>query len=61
MKSMDMVAKYIEELEEIFPDCVTEARDEKGKLQKVVNLYKLMQKFGNKMTLGTVGGHSLTN
>lgn len=39
----DMVAKNIEKLAEIFPNCITEARDENGKLKKAVNFEMLQQ------------------
>ena len=39
----DMVEKNIENLAEIFPNCITEARDENGKLKKAVNFEMLQQ------------------
>lgn len=39
----DMVEKNIEKLAEIFPNCITEARDENGKLKKAVNFELLQQ------------------
>lgn len=39
----DMVEKNIEKLAEIFPNCITEARDENGKLKKAVNFETLQQ------------------
>lgn len=39
----DMVEKNIEKLAEIFPNCITEARDENGKLKKGVNFEMLQQ------------------
>lgn len=39
----DMVEKNIEKLAEIFPNCITEARDENGKLKKAVNFEMLQQ------------------
>lgn len=39
----DMVEKNIEKLAEIFPNCITEARDENGKLKKTVNFEMLQQ------------------
>ena len=58
MESMDIVAKNVEKIEKLFPDCITEARDENGKLQKVVDRDKLLQKFSHK-TIGG-GGYSGT-
>lgn len=57
MESMDIVAKNVEKIEKLFPDCITEARDENGKLQKVVDRDNLLQKFSHK-TIG--GGYSGT-
>lgn len=39
----DMVEKNIEKLAEIFPNCITEARDENGKLKRAVNFEMLQQ------------------
>lgn len=39
----DMVEKNIEKLAELFPNCVTEARGEDGKLKKAVNFEMLQQ------------------
>lgn len=39
----DMAEKNIEKLAEIFPNCITEARDENGKLKKAVNFEMLQQ------------------
>lgn len=39
----DMVEKNIEKLAEIFPNCITEARDENGKIKKAVNFEMLQQ------------------
>ena len=54
MESMDIVAKNVEKIEKLFPDCITEARDENGKLQKVVDRDKLLQNFSHKI----IGGGS---
>lgn len=39
----DMAEKNIEKLAEIFPNCITEARDENGKVKKAVNFEMLQQ------------------
>lgn len=39
----DIVEKNIEKLAEIFPNCITEARDENGKVKKAVNFEMLQQ------------------
>lgn len=56
MESMDIVAKNVEKIEKLFPDCITEARDENGKLQKVVDRDKLLQKFSHKIIGGGYSG-----
>lgn len=43
MESVDMTAKNIEKIEELFPNCITEAVDEHGKLKKAVNFEMLKQ------------------
>ena len=48
MESMDIVAQNVENIGNLFPDCITEARDENGKIQKVVDRDRLMQKFSHK-------------
>lgn len=52
MESMDIVAQNVENIGNLFPDCITEARDENGKIQKVVDRDKLMQKFSHKIIGG---------
>ena len=42
-ETQDMVEKNIEKLAELFPNCVTEARGEDGKLKKAVNFERLQQ------------------
>ncbi len=32
MESMDIVAQNVENIGNLFPDCITEARDENGKI-----------------------------
>ena len=56
MESMDIVAKNVEKIEKLFPDCITEARDENGKLQKVVDRDKLLQNFSHKIIGGEYSG-----
>ena len=52
MESVDIVAQNVEKIGQIFPDCITEAEDESGNLQKVVDKDKLMQKFTHKIIGG---------
>ena len=37
MESVDMTAQNIDRIAALFPNCVTEAKGEDGKLKKVVN------------------------
>ena len=43
MESVDMTAKNIDKIAELFPNCVTEGKDENGKLKRVVNFEMLKQ------------------
>lgn len=52
MESVDIVAQNVEKIGQIFPDCITEAEDENGNLQKVVDKDKLMHKFTHKIIGG---------
>lgn len=45
MESMDIVAKNVEKIEKLFPDCIVRINDKNGKLQKVVDFDKLKQNF----------------
>lgn len=56
MESMDIVAQNVENIGILFPDCITEARDENGKIQKVVDRDRLMQKFSHKIIGGGYNG-----
>ena len=56
MESMDIVAQNVENIGNLFPDCITEARDENGKIQKVVDRDRLMQKFSHKIIGGGYNG-----
>lgn len=57
MESMDIVAQNVENIGNLFPDCITEARDENGKIQKVVDRDRLMQKFSHKIIGGGTTEH----
>ena len=52
MESIDIIAQNVENIGNLFPDCITEARDENGKIQKVVDRDRLMQKFSHKIIGG---------
>lgn len=43
MESVDMTAQNIDRIAALFPNCITEAKDENGKLKKVVNFELLRQ------------------
>ena len=43
MESVDMTEKNIEKIESLFPNCITEALDENGKLKKAINFELLKQ------------------
>ena len=60
MESMDIVAQNVENIGNLFPDCITEARDENGKIQKVVDRDRLMQKFSHKIIGGTTERYEFT-
>ena len=36
MESVDMIARNIEKMEKLFPNCITETIDEKGKEKKLL-------------------------
>ncbi len=43
METVDGIARNIEKLEELFPNCVTETRGEDGALKKAINFDVLRQ------------------
>ncbi len=43
MESVDMTAQNIERIGALFPSCITETKDENGKLKKAVNFEMLKQ------------------
>ena len=43
MESVDMTAQNIDKIASLFPNCITEAKEEDGKLKKVVNFELLRQ------------------
>ena len=45
----DLTEVNIEKLEEIFPNCITEKRDEKGELIKAVNFEVFKQMFSKEL------------
>lgn len=43
MESVDITEKNIEKIGELFPSCITEAKDENGNLKKAINFEMLKQ------------------
>ena len=52
MESVDMTEKNIEKIESLFPNCITEALDENGKLKKAINFDLLKQMLSNEIIDG---------
>ena len=52
MESVDMIEKNIERMESLFPNCITEALDENGKLKKAINFETLKQMLSNEIIAG---------
>lgn len=49
MESMDIVAKNIDKIAELFPSCITEKVDDKGILEKAIDFDVLRQILGDKV------------
>ena len=52
MESPDLTARNIDKIAELFPNCVTETRDENGKLKKAVNFDLLRQMLSDDVVEG---------
>lgn len=52
MESVDMTAQNIEKIGAMFPNCITETVDEKGKLKKAINFEMLKQMLSDEITEG---------
>lgn len=52
MESVDMTEKNIEKIESLFPNCITEALDENGKLKKAINFDLLKQMLSKEIIDG---------
>ena len=52
MHTPDSVGENIEKLAELFPNCVTEARDEKGKLKRAIDFDQLRQELSDHIVDG---------
>ncbi len=52
MESVDMTAQNIDRIGELFPNCITETRDENGKLKKAINFEMLRQMLSSDIAEG---------
>ena len=52
MESVDMTAKNIDKIGELFPNCITEVMDENGKLKKAINFELLRQMLSDNVVEG---------
>ena len=52
MESADITTQNIEKIGAMFPNCITETVDEKGKLKKAINFEMLKQMLSDEMTEG---------
>ena len=52
MESVDMTENNIEKIQSLFPNCITEALDENGKLKKAINFEVLKQMLSNEIIDG---------
>ena len=57
MKTVDVVQNNIEKISEIFPDCVTECKDDTGQLRRKVDFDRLRQELTDEIVEG--GGRTL--
>lgn len=53
MESLDMTAQNIEKIGALFPNCITEALDENGKLKKAINFDLLKQMLSDDVVEGS--------
>ena len=52
MESVDMIAQNIDKIAALFPNCITETTDEKGKLKKTINFDLLRQMLSDDVVDG---------
>ncbi len=52
MRTPDLVAENIRKLKALFPDCVTEVRDEQGKVTPAVDFDQLSQVLSGQLVAG---------
>lgn len=43
MESLNLTSQNVEKIETLFPNCITESRDENGQLKKSINFKMLKQ------------------
>ena len=52
MESVDMTAQNIDKIAALFPNCITETKDENGHLKKVINFEMLRQMLSGEVLEG---------
>ena len=52
MKTVDIVQNNIERISEIFPDCVTESKDDTGQVRRKVDFDRLRQELSDEILEG---------
>lgn len=52
MESLNLTSQNVEKIEALFPNCVTESKDENGKLKKSVNFKMLKQMLSEDIVEG---------
>lgn len=52
MESLNLTSQNVEKIEAIFPNCITESRDENGELKKSVNFKILKQMLSEDLVDG---------
>lgn len=60
MKSVDLTQKNIEKIAELFPNVITEVRDENGKLKRAGDLDLLKQELSEHLVEGDKERYQLT-
>ena len=52
MKTVDIVQNNIEKISEIFPDCVTESKDDTGQVRRKIDFDRLRQELSDEILEG---------
>lgn len=60
MKSVDLIQVNIDKIAELFPNVITEARDEKGKIKRAVDFDLLKQELSGVLVEGEKERYQLT-